>query len=125
MGTVAANDQPKAASTPKSTASAAIRALNDASRQSFTGGRVVLTAGMAALPDAERDQVIRAVRAFDAFDTENDPHGEHDFGVIEVAGTRCFWKIDYYDQGLAGHSPDPADPSVTVRVLMIMLAEEY
>jgi hypothetical protein len=103
----------------------AIRALNDRFRQSFRGGRLVLTAGVAALPDAQLNQVIRAVRAFDGFNAESDAHGEHDFGVIEVAGTRCFWKIDYYNQGLAGHSPNPADPSVTVRVLTIMLAEEY
>jgi hypothetical protein len=35
------------------------------------------------------------------------------------------FKIDYYDKGLSFHSPDPADPTVTERIITVMLAEEY
>ena len=62
---------------------------------------------------------------FDRFDEDNDPYGEHDFGALEVEGERLFFKIDYYDHDLSAHSPDPADPSVTKRLLTIMLADEY
>ena len=42
-----------------------------------------------------------------------------------VEGERLLFKIDYFDRSLTGHSADPADPSITTRVLTIMLAEEY
>jgi hypothetical protein len=69
--------------------------------------------------------ILDAVAKFDTFDESNDPYGEHDFGALEIEGERLFWKIDYYDRNLSAHSPDPADPSVTTRVLTIMLADEY
>ena len=69
--------------------------------------------------------IVGAVATIDAFDPDNDPHGEHDFGLIAAARQQVMWKIDYYDRSSVGHSPDPADPAVTNRVLTIMLAEEY
>mgnify|MGYP000564937011 CR=1 FL=1 len=36
-----------------------------------------------------------------------------------------YWKIDYYDRNLEFHSPDAADPVVTVRVLTIIRVDEY
>ena len=102
-----------------------IRALNDAFRRSFVGGTVVVTAGFESLPSDSRRLILSRIRAFDNFNEDNDPHGEHDFGLIEDGDVRCFWKIDYYDTDMELMSPDPADPSVTERVITIMLAEEY
>jgi Protein of unknown function (DUF3768) len=45
-----------------------------------------------------------------------------DFGAVELDGETCFWKIDYYDQEMAGGSEDPDDPEKTTRVLTIMRA---
>jgi hypothetical protein len=42
-----------------------------------------------------------------------------------VAARSARAAIDYYDRELSMHSPDPADPSITQRVITIMLAEEY
>ena len=84
-----------------------------------------MTAGVIALGQARQLTILEAVASFNTFDEDIDPYGEHDFGALDVEGERLFWKIDYYDRSLSAHSPDPADPSVTTRVLTIMLAEEY
>ena len=102
-----------------------IRALNDAFRRTFVGGAVMITQGVEAMPLDQRRSLLQKIRSFDAFSEDNDPHQEHDFGSIDEAGVRCFFKIDYYDRKTEFGSPDPADPAVTTRVLTIMLADEY
>jgi len=102
-----------------------IRQLNDNFRRTFLGGRVMITSGVEALGLAARNDLLRQVREFTAFDGDNDPHGEHDFGAITVGGQSFFWKVDYYDRTLEGGSDDPADPAKTTRVLTIMHASEY
>ena len=102
-----------------------IRALNDDLRRSLAGGVLMITAGVIGLGRAKQMAILDAVASFDGFDPDNDPYGEGDFGALEVEGERPFFEIDYFDRSLTSHSPDPADPSVTTRVLTIMLAEEY
>jgi hypothetical protein len=102
-----------------------IRALNDAFRRSFLGGTVVVTPGFNSLSADRRHSILARIRAFDNFNDDNDPHGEHDFGLIEDGDVRCLWKIDYYDRDMELMSPDPADSSVTTRVLTVMLPDEY
>ncbi len=102
-----------------------VRALNDTFRTTMTGGRVMMTAGVDALPSDVKAMVIRRVATFSEFTPENDPHGEHDFGSFILSGQKIFWKIDYYDAAMEFGSDDPSDPSKTTRVLTIMLAEEY
>jgi hypothetical protein len=86
---------------------------------------VVMTAGVSELPIDVKANVLLMVKSFSAFDKDNDPHGEHDFGSFEVAGETFFWKIDYYDQDCRCGSEDPADPDKTTRMLTIMCADEY
>lgn len=99
--------------------------LNDLLRRTGCGGPTMVTTGIAALPEADRMCILEAVASFDDFSEHNDPYGEHDCAVIQVAGYSVLWKIDYFDSALQFASPDPADPAVTCRVLTIMLAEEY
>lgn len=109
-----------------------IRDLNDAFRQGiFSGGegiaigRVYMTRGIFALEAHEQAGIIAKVRAFDQFSEDNDPYAEHDFGTFEHAGQRVLWKIDYYTPDMSAGSVDPSDPTQTLRVLTIMLADEW
>jgi Protein of unknown function (DUF3768) len=102
-----------------------IRALNDVFRRTFVGGLVLITAGVEAMPIDQRRSLLAKVRSFEVFSEDNDPHGEHDFGAVDEAGVRYFWKLDCYDLATEMGSPDPADPAVTTRVLTVMRADEY
>lgn len=118
--------------TPKTTSR--IAELNDLCRQRVmmpifddNGVRckIVCTRGIATLSPEAQITVASMIRNFQDFTEANDPHGEHDFGSFEHDGIRIFWKFDYYAPDMRHGSEDPADPRQTVRVLTIMLAEEY
>ena len=100
------------------------RALNDALRTSLAGGSIMLTRGVAALGAEAQREILEALKRYDEFDADNDPYGEHDFGAVEIRGTRIVFKIDDYDRDYAFASPDASDESLTRRVMTIMLAEE-
>ncbi len=102
-----------------------IRALNDELRRNLPNGRAVITSGIAALGPEAVVRIIKTIAVYDDFCHANDPYEEHDFGAFEADGRAIFFKIDYHDKSLTCHSPDPSDPSVTERVITIMLAEEY
>src|SRR4051794_40353348 len=94
-------------------------------RRHRIGGLVLYTPGVLALWLQGLLLVDEAISGFDEFHPDNDPHGEHDFGTVRIAGHTVMFKIDYYDANRSGHSPDPADPTVTCQIMTIMLAEEY
>jgi hypothetical protein len=102
-----------------------IQALNDQLRKDLGAGVAVITAGVAALGPEAVERIVKTVALFDDFHHANDPHQEHDFGVFDADGHQIMFKIDYYNKEMTGHSPDPADPSVTNRVITVLLAEEY
>ncbi len=118
-----------------------IARLNDRARQAMGLNCVaVATEGLRALPEADQSRVRELVETYDAFTPDNDPFGERDFGAIYKGSDgrwttsypaqgkpvdTVFWKIDAYDRDLRFGSEDPANPTVTRRVLTIMLASEY
>ena len=120
---------------------AQIAQLNDRARQAMgIACAAVTTVGFRSLPATDQSRVRELIETYTAFTPGNDPHGERDFGAIYQARDgrwtalppargdpieTVFWKIDYYDRAMQFGSPDPADPTVTRRVLTIMLASEY
>ncbi|MCF8707006.1 DUF3768 domain-containing protein [Rhizorhapis sp. SPR117] len=109
-----------------------IARLNDRCRQGFDPhARIVVTrtclARLAGDGDAVRGvvtqaELLAAVRRY-SFKPGDGPG--RDFGAFELHDQRVLFKIDYYDLDLEFGSEDPADASITRRVLTIMLAEDY
>ena len=121
---------------------ARIARLNDQARQAMgVACTAVATVGFTSLPETDQSCVRELIETFDAFDENNDPHGERDFGTIyqladgrwtterpqlrDDERERVFWKLDYYDRQMEFASEDAANPAITRRVLTIMLSDEY
>jgi Protein of unknown function (DUF3768) len=100
-------------------AAAEIARRNDEFRR--TTREIYLTPGIQALPDV--DGLVGAVRTFDDFNPNNDPHGEHNFGVFTWHEQDTLWQIDYFDQTLS-YAEDPLLPECR-RVLTLLLSSEY
>ena len=89
-------------------------------------GRVLFTQAVAARGTLFGVQCLLAVAAHRTFDPENDPEEWHDFGAVEIEGTRVWFKIDLYDAEDMDHgSQAPDDPSRTYRVLTVMLPSDW
>ena len=119
-----------------------IARLNDLARRAMgVACTAVATVGFRSLPEADQSSLRELVETFDAFDEDNDPHGERDFGAVyqltdgrwtterprarDDERERVFWKLDYFDRDLRFGSEDAANPAITRRVLTIMLSDEY
>ena len=106
-----------------------IATLNDRFRKTIffrplRRGRLVLTSGTRALPNAQLKSVARAIINQSEFDAGNDPYGEHDFGVVALPNLpKCYWKIDYYSNASMQFGTE--DLINAYRVLVVMLADEY
>lgn len=107
-----------------------IARLNDRARQGLDRtAKVVMTSNLLAhLSDGTgtsrilaKAKVLRALRNC----TFSPDLPERDFARFEVDAFTVLMKIDYYDLQLEYGSEDPADASVTCRVITIMSPEDY
>lgn len=89
-------------------------------------GRCVMTPGVAA-HGPESFIIAPLVVANDkTFTEDNDPYGDHSFGVVSVCGVKMFWKIDIFeDESMTYGSAYPDDPDRSFRVLTIYLPSEH
>lgn len=106
-----------------------IAAQNDTFRKSVLrgqrdDGKAIMTRGVAALPGLTRTFIFSRILNYIHWDIGTDPHGEHDFGVIQIPGVpKIYWKIDYYEDSNMEYGTE--EKSNCYRVLVIMLASEY
>ena len=91
----------------------------------FSIGESLLPQCMEYIEEAGMLAAVHAVMAIETFTEDNDPYGDHSFGVIEVRGHKLFWKLDLYNTDYSMGSDNPTGLTKTRRVLTIMLAEEY
>jgi hypothetical protein len=79
----------------------------------------VMSAAVAALPPAYVSCLFAEIRAFNNFDKDNDPYGEHDFIKIKYKSEVYSLKVDYFDKNLEFYKEDGT------RVFTLMNASDW
>ena len=109
---------------------ASIARLNDRCRQGLDRtARIMVTrtclgtfaSGNGAMEIVVQARLYAAIRHYVFADADA---AERDRGNYEIEGTTVYFKIDYYDAAFEYGSEDPADASLTRRVLTIMVRED-
>lgn len=83
--------------------------------------KIVFTPGAAEYWN--RASLLSAIQKFNKFTPANDPHSEHDFGIVDMGVGEFYWKIDYYDSSYE-YGVNPKEGPVC-RLMTIMRASEY
>lgn len=97
----------------------------NAPNEAKPAGRYCVSAGFHYLPAEAQALILVAVRNDTKFTEDNDPYGEHEFGVIELSGLpKVFWRIDYFADETCTAGADP-DVHEVYRLLTVYLADEH
>ncbi len=88
-------------------------------------GTCVMTRGVSERSIEFRFALMEALRAYDGFNNDCDPHGWHEMGVLEIEGETVWFKIDLYDVTYNMGAEVPEDPNQTRRVLTLLFPSEY
>jgi len=69
-------------------------------------------------------EILWKVQNFNVFNNNNDPHGEHDFGIVEVDKESYNFKFDYFQDETLQYAADN-HLLKAYRVLTILHSTEY
>lgn len=102
-------------------------------------GCLVLNDDIVTMPEADKIEIINRLIQFQDFTLEDDPSGEHRLGKFCFKDHVILWKIFYAnanqsdakqsdpnqaDANQNEESRNPLDPSVTIRILNVMLSSK-
>lgn len=120
---------------------ARIAMLNDQARRAMgILCRIAESIGVRKIPLYERHVIRALTQTFDGWKQNDNPHDEHDFGVVyQLSGGRwtairpddttwlraVFWKFEYRDKSHFAPSLAPWDETRTERILNFILPDEY
>ena len=69
-------------------------------------------------------EILWKIQNFNVFNNDNNPYGEHDFGIIEVDGESYHFKFDYFQDETLQYTPENYLIEA-YRVLTILHLSEY
>ena len=102
-----------------------IVALNDAFRRQFGPDDVILSRGVAALcPEADRGDLFTEIKHAIATQLD-DAFGERSCGFVSYRDIPIAWRIEYYNLAGDDDSADPADETVTRRMMTLIIADTF
>lgn len=104
-----------------------IRALNIAFwREPHKHGRLMMSRYIADRDPDFHTKCLEALRVYDGWNADNDPHGEADMCILDIDGEKVWAKLDYYSRANLNYgSEDPSDPAKTFRIGTLLFPDEY
>ena len=100
-----------------------IAVLNDYLRLTFNGnlGHAIISREVNALPKADQDGLVEAVKTAHTFSKDLDPKHHHVAGRASYGAHIANWNIEYFPR--EGKPLDPANLTASYRVLRIDLGQ--
>ena len=89
---------------------------NDLLRQHHVGGEIVLSSVVLELENATRHLLLQLIADYDDFNPRADPHGQRDFGSIQLEGEYYYFLIETL---IAERQ------SILARIMRVMHESEY